>query len=202
MLLTLEFFLRRFFQEKSNDYTFLIDEAHNLVDRSREMFSAVIFKQPVLDVRRAVRNELPRIYKILGKINAWFVKERKKCEEHGSRRHAKHPPEELFPKLSGFLGIAERWLSLNIKAPFREELLDLFFVISGFMRVAEKYDDSYATCYEKLNKDLKLKLFCIDPSSQLENALKRCRAAIFFSATMTPMSYFKKSWAAMKMPPI
>jgi DNA excision repair protein ERCC-2 len=185
-------FLRRFFQEKSSDYTFLVDEAHNLVDRSREMFSAEIFKQQVLDVRRAIRNELPRVYKILGKINAWMVKERKKCEEHGPGRHTKQPPEELFPMLSGFLGIAERWLSLNIKAPFREELLDLFFAVSGFMRVAEKYDESYATCYEKFKKDLKLKLFCIDPSIQLENALKRCRAAIFFSATMTPMSYFKK----------
>jgi DNA excision repair protein ERCC-2 len=185
-------FLRRFFQEKKNNYTFLIDEAHNLVDRSREMFSAEIFKQPVLDVRRAIRSELPRGYKVLGKINSWMVKERKKCEEHGPGRHTKQPPDDLFPMLSGFLGITERWLSLNIKAPFREELLDLFFAVSGFMRVAEKYDESYATCYEKLKKDLKLKLFCIDPSCQLENALKRCRAAIFFSATMTPMAYFKK----------
>ena len=185
-------FLRRFFQEKNNDYTLLIDEAHNLVDRSREMFSAEIFKQPVLDLRPAIRTELPRAYKILGKINSWLVKERKKCEEHGLGRHTKQPPDELFPMLSGFLGTAERWLSLNIKAPFREELLDLFFAVSGFMRVAEKYDESYATCYEKIKKDLKLKLFCIDPSIQLENALKRCRAAIFFSATMTPMSYFKK----------
>jgi DNA excision repair protein ERCC-2 len=185
-------FLRRFFQENNDDYTFLIDEAHNLVDRSREMFSAEIFKQPVLNVRRAIRNELPRAYKILGKMNSWLVKERKKCEEHGSGRHTKQPPDDLFPILSGFLGITERWLSLNIKAPFREELLDLFFSVSGFMRVAEKYDESYATCYEKLKKDLKLKLFCIDPSIQLGNALKRCRAAIFFSATMTPMAYFKK----------
>jgi DNA excision repair protein ERCC-2 len=185
-------FLRHFFQENNNDYTFLIDEAHNLVDRSREMFSAEIFKQPVLNVRRAIRSELPRVYKILGKMNSWLVKERKKCEEHGPGRHTKQPPDDLFPILSGFLGITERWLSLNIKAPFREELLDLFFAVSGFMRVAEKYDESYATCYEKLKKDLKLKLFCIDPSIQLGNALKRCRAAIFFSATMTPMAYFKK----------
>jgi len=185
-------FLRRFFQEKNNNYTLLIDEAHNLVDRSREMYSAEIFKQPMLDMRRAIRNEIPRISKILGKINAWLVKERKKCEESGHARHAKQPPDELFPILSGFLGITERWLSRNIKAPFREELLDLFFVVSGFLRVAEKYDENYATCYEKLKKDLKLKLFCINPSSQLENALKRCRAAIFFSATLTPMSYFKK----------
>jgi len=185
-------YLRRFFQEKNNDYTFLIDEAHNLVDRSRQMYSADIFKQQMLDMRRAIRNEIPRIYKILGKVNTWLVKERKKCEQSGQARHAKQPPDELFPILSGFLGVTERWLSRNIKAPFREELLDLFFVVSGFLRVAEKYDDNYATIYEKLKKDLKLKLFCINPSSQLESALKRCRAAIFFSATMTPMSYFKK----------
>ena len=185
-------FLRRFFQEKNNDYTLLIDEAHNLVDRSREMYSAEIFKQPMLDMRRAIRNEIPRIYKILGKVNAWMVKERKQCENSGHARHAKQPPDKLFPILSEFLGVAERWLSRNIKAPFREELLDLFFIVSGFLRVAEKYDENYATCYEKLKKDLKLKLFCINPSSQLMNALKRCRAAIFFSATLTPMSYFKK----------
>jgi len=185
-------FLRHFFQEKNNNYTLLIDEAHNLVDRSREMFSAEICKQQVLDVRRAIRNELPGAYKILGKINSWLVTERKKCEEHGRGRYTKQPPDDLFPMLSGFLGIAERWLSLNSKAPFREELLDLFFVVSAFMRVAEHYDESYATCYGKLKKDLKLKLFCIDPSIQLENALKRCTATIFFSATMTPMPYFKK----------
>ena len=82
-------FLRRFFQEENDDYTFLIDEAHNLVDRSREMFSAEIFKQPVLDVRRAIRKELPQVYKSLGKINSWMVKVRKKCEESRPRSSRK-----------------------------------------------------------------------------------------------------------------
>ena len=184
-------FLRRFFQEKKNNYTFLVDEAHNLVDRSREMFSADIFKQSILEVRRAIRYELPQAYKILGKINYRLVKERKECADKGPGRHTIQPPHELYPMLHGFLGITERWLSLNQKAPFRETLLDLFFSVTGFMRVAEQYDENYATCYERINKDLKIKLFCIDPSIPLKNALKRCRSAIFFSATMTPMAYFK-----------
>ncbi|MBW2608120.1 MAG: hypothetical protein JRD05_10855 [Deltaproteobacteria bacterium] len=71
-------------------------------------------------------------------------------------------------------------------------MLDLFFTISGFIRVAEHYDDSYVTCFEKIKNDVKLKLFCIDPSIQLGNALTRCKAAVFFSATMTPIDYFKK----------
>ncbi|NNL75688.1 MAG: ATP-dependent DNA helicase [Desulfobacterales bacterium] len=185
-------YLRRFFQEENGDYTFLIDEAHNMVDRSREMFSAEIFKQPLLDVRRSIRKKLPQVYKSLGKINSWMVKVRQKCDEYDATFHEKDPPSELFPMLRGFLKITESWLSQNIKTAFREELLELFFTISGFMRVAEHYDESYVSCFEKLKKDVKIKLFCIDPSIQLENALNRCRAAVFFSATMTPMTYFKK----------
>jgi DNA excision repair protein ERCC-2 len=184
-------FLRRFFQEENGEYTFLIDEAHNLVDRSREMFSAEIFKQPVLDVRRTVRIELPRIYRSLGKINSWLVKAGKKCDELGPAHAEKKAPEGLFPPLRRFLQTTERWLALNIKTPFRSQLLDLFFMLAGFMRVADQYDQSYATCYQKMEKNLKLKLFCIDPAGHLKNALKRCRSAIFFSATMTPIDYFK-----------
>jgi DNA excision repair protein ERCC-2 len=185
-------FLRRFFQEERGDYTFLIDEAHNMVDRSREMFSAEIFKQPFLDMRRVVRRQLPQIYKHLGKINSWMVKARKKCNENGGEYHEKESPAKLLSMLRSFLKITERWLSRDINAPFREELIDLYFAISSFVKVAEQYDENYATCFETLKKDLKIKLFCIDPSTQLKNALNRCRSAVFFSATMTPMGYFKK----------
>ncbi|MBW2439923.1 MAG: PD-(D/E)XK nuclease family protein [Deltaproteobacteria bacterium] len=184
-------YLRRFFLEENGDYTFLIDEAHNLVDRSREMFSAAFHKQPLLDVRRALRHDQPHIFKSLGKINAWMVKARKKCDASGPTLHEKEPPEDLFPLLRGFLRITERWLARNFKTPYRDRLLDLFFAMSGFIRVAEHYDDSYVTCFEKIKKDVKLKLFCIDPSIQLGSALKRSKAAVFFSATMSPMGYFK-----------
>jgi DNA excision repair protein ERCC-2 len=185
-------YLRRFFQEENGDYIFLIDEAHNLVDRSREMFSAEIFKQSVLDIRRALKNELPHIFKSLGRINTWLVKARKKCEESSNSLAETTLPEELIPLLRGFLFITERWLSQNIKTSFREVLLDLYFTASGFVRVADQYDECYTTCYEKIGKDLKLKLFCIDPSVHLEKMMNRCQTAVFFSATMTPMDYFKQ----------
>jgi len=185
-------YLRRFFQEENGDYIFLIDEAHNLVDRSREMFSAEIFKQPVLDIRRQLKDNLPHIYKSLGRINAWLVKARKKCAESRNPLAEKDPPEDLIPLLKGFLFITERWLAQNIKTAFRESLLDLYFAVSGFIRVADQYDECYTTCYEKMGKDLKLKLFCIDPSIHLEKAMNRCQVAILFSATMTPMDYFKQ----------
>ncbi len=184
-------FLRRFFMEESNGYVFLIDEAHNLVDRAREMFSAEICKQPFLDVRRQLKSALPDLFKKMGRINTVLVKERKRCEAAGNRLAEKDPPEGLFPVLRPFLRGAEHWLTLNIKTAFREALLELYFAVSGFVKISEQYDDRYATLIEKAGKDLRVKLFCVDPSGALKNALSRCQAAVFFSATLTPMPYFK-----------
>jgi len=185
-------YLRRFFAEGNGGYTFLIDESHNLVDRSREMFSAVLFKQPFLDVRRLLKNNLPKVYKRMGKVNALLVKLRKNCETHGNAFSEDCLPEELIPLLRHFLWDTEKWLSLNLKTSFREALLDLYFTVGGFVRVADQYDACYVTCYETTGKDLRIKLFCLDPSGQLSDALKRCQAAVFYSATMTPGAYFKK----------
>ena len=184
-------YLRRFFLESADDYTFLIDEAHNLVDRSRDMFSAAIFKQPFLDVRRQTGKKLSRIYKCMGRVNSWLVKTRKRCLEAEGIIIEKDSPEGLYPLLRDFLHSTERWLRLNRRTSFRDSLLELYFSASAFMRVAEEYDDTYATFYTCQDRELKVRLFCIDPARQLGEALTRCRAAIFFSATMTPVDYFK-----------
>jgi len=184
--------LRRFFLETNDNYTFLVDEAHNLVDRSREMFSAEIQKQPFLNIRRKIKKELPRIYKSMGKINSRLVRARKKCEENGEALSEKELPIDLLPLLRDFISYTEQWLSLNLRTSYREELLDLYFAVTGFLRVADQYDESYVTCFEKNKKDLRLKLFCMDPSGQLKEALKRCKAVVFYSATMTPSNYFQK----------
>jgi len=199
-------YLRRFFHEQNTDYTLLIDEAHNLAERSREMFSAEIRKQPFLDMRRSVRSQLPTVYKSMGRINSRLVKARKRCDEAKDYLSDKEQPGELYPPLRRFIDVTEQWLSLNIKTNYREELLDLYFDVNGFMKIAEQYDHCYATYYEKKGKDLRVKLFCIDPSLHLERVLRRCNATVFFSATMTPADYFKnilgckKSTSTLNLP--
>ena len=190
-------YLRRFFQETADDYTFLIDEAHNLVDRSREMFSAVVDKQPFLDVRRPLQEALPELYETMGRINTWFLKARSKCDAEGGAGAEKAPPDDLYPLLRRFSQSADRWLRRNRPAPFREGLLELYFSVSGFLRVAEQYDGSYVTCYEQTAHNLRLKLFCIDPARQLGEALQRARAATFFSATLTPADYFREVFGCL-----
>jgi DNA excision repair protein ERCC-2 len=184
-------YLKRFFLEENGEYVFLVDEAHNLVDRARDMFSAEISKKPFLELRRSARNQYPEIYRSAGSINTWMVGARKRCEECNPFAE-KEPPDTLFRLLRKFLTLTERWLVLNRKTTVSEELLDLYFVVHGFMRMAEQYDENYASLYEKKDDDVTIKLFCMDPSGHLKEALERGVAAVFFSATLTPADYFRR----------
>ncbi len=189
-------YLRRFFTEKNGGYAFLIDEAHNLVDRSREMFSAEISKQPFLDARRDLRSELPDLYRSMGRISAWMARAKKGGAENltGEGETAWVDPESpgsLLPLLRKFAAEAERWLALNLQTDFREPLQALYFAAGTFLRTAEQYDRRYTTLYRIEKKNLSVKLFCVDPSGNMTEALGRGRAAVFFSATLAPMDYFK-----------
>lgn len=184
--------LRRFFADEKRDYTLLIDEAHNLVERSRDMFSAELIKQEILDTRRSLKKRLPGLYKRLGRINSLMLKYKKACSERGSFLTSEESPEELLPLLRPFLKSAEDWLAKNIATAFRDQLMELYFRVRTFVKIWEEYDENYNTIYEENGNDLRLKLFCIDPSSRMRNTLEKIRSAAFFSATMSPPVYFKR----------
>jgi DNA excision repair protein ERCC-2 len=186
--------LKRFFADIAGRYVFLVDEAHNLVDRAREMFSAELTKQVFLDLRVKLKPHQPKIATALTKVNTAWLDIKKQCEqsieEHGSFVQ-KTPCQGLISPLRKFIKITEAWLTKNEPADFAEDLLTLYFQAMDFVRVSESYDSHYATYVEPLGKDLRIKLFCLDPSNQLQQALKRGQSAIFFSATLTPLDYFK-----------
>lgn len=187
-------YLRRFFSEESGEKnsTFLVDEANNLVDRSREMFSAELYKKPFLELRRLVKKDIPQVYKSLGQINTQLIELRKELETAGKPLALEKYPDDLVSQLRRFTHAAEKWLARNIKTSYREDILTLYFEVTWFLKVTEFYGGNYATCLEEVGEDFKVKLFCIDPSELLAEAFMRCRAAVFFSATLSPLDYFRQ----------
>ncbi|AOT71105.1 ATP-dependent DNA helicase [Geosporobacter ferrireducens] len=182
-------YLKRFFQEQNEDYIFLIDEAHNLVDRSREMFSAALNKKEILHLKKMMKEKEPKLFKSLNQLNAYMIQMRKQWEEKGILVMTEEP-KEIYPMLRKFMTQADEWLQKNEKTSGYEELLDFYFEAAAFLRIAELYDERYVTYVEKEVGDLKLKLFCLDPSKLLKEALARGKAAVLFSATLSPMDYF------------
>ena len=198
-------YLRRFFEpdplRPEERYVFLVDEAHHLVGRAREMFSARLSKQPFLDLRRAIKTDLPPLYRAAGKINSFFLTLRRRCQEEGGAIQEQEDPRGLYPFLEEFAGLAEERLFGGPPAPFSEELKELYFAVSGFLRVAKEYGPGYATLLETRGREVNLRLFCLDPAARLDQALKRAGAAVFFSATLSPLEYQARLLGCPEEPP-
>ena len=187
-------YLRRFFMDQTGGpYLFLVDEAHNLVDRAREMFSASLSKRDCLELRRAVKPYSAELAKRLSAINDALLLYRKRCEEEEDygRLVAADLPEEMIAPLQQFAGLMEQLLVSGPYLPLRDALLDYYFEVLAFLRVADLFDERYVTYAEKFGQDVTLRLFCIDPSYLIRQALNRGSAVLFFSATLLPLPYFR-----------
>ena len=184
-------YLRRFFAADGGSYAFLVDESHNLVDRAREMYSAELRKRDVLALRRLVdRGRHHALHRSLNALNRVFLEARERCD---SPRADAEAPEPLYAPLKTFVLQAESFLATGLERghPVHQVLLDLYFDVSRFLRVAERFDERYVTCYEAAGRDVRVKLFCTDPSKELAESLDKAKSSVFFSATLTPMNYFR-----------
>jgi DNA excision repair protein ERCC-2 len=85
-------------------------------------------------------------------------------------------------------------LALNQKTPFRPALLDFYFQASIYLRTADTFfGPGYVSYFEKKSQgNMMARLFCLDPAPFLAATLERCRAAVFFSATLLPLDYFDR----------
>lgn len=184
-------YLRRVLDEESRDNIILVDEAHNLVDRGRDMYTSKLFKSKFLQLRRETRGKCPNLYKYINKINDFFIQEKRLCQE-GDKNYfySKEEPKDIYKILRAFMKEADEVLSKNHKLSFGDMLLDIYFDVNKFISMAELYSDEYMT-YVEIDKDeVTLCLFCVDPSKKLRDTINKCRATILFSATLEPFQYF------------
>lgn len=182
--------LKRFFEEKKGDYIALVDEAHNLVDRAREMFSAELSKNAVYEVLSLLPFVHTHIFKTLDKINSFFVNELSRLNYTEEALVKKNAPEELINLLGAFIYDADLWLRGNTKNEAYEKLLQLYFTVQDFLRISELYDNSFCTMLKREENDAIISLRCLDPSASLKANEKAFKSSIFFSATLTPLNYF------------
>jgi Rad3-related DNA helicase len=184
-------YLKRFFLNNTEDYGFLIDEAHNLADRAREMFSAQISKAAYFEAKKYMKDRQPKIARLLNKINSFMITLRKQCAEDGFVI-TQEELKELYKLLNNFINGAEEWIlkNQNQNTEGFDHLLEVYFNSITFLKISEFYDERYVTFIEAKASEVRVKLFCIDPSYLLAEAVKRGKTAVFFSATLTPLSYF------------
>ncbi|MDL4839872.1 ATP-dependent DNA helicase [Aquibacillus rhizosphaerae] len=172
--------LKRLLEDQKKKTTILVDEAHNLVDRAREMYSAAIHKSNFLQLKREFNNS--RLATQAKAINDYLLQV-KKSEEY----LRKDLDEELVELLETFIVEAE----LELVRMEHGLLLDTYFAAQTFVKIAKLYNEQFITYVDIHKSEVMMKLFCLDPSEQILKMGKGFRARVFFSATLIPADYYK-----------
>ncbi len=192
-------YLKRYFDgDREEKYIFLVDEAHNLPDRAREMFSSRLSKQEFEGLLALIGEASPLSSPCLSVITE-FDRIGKLCEDDTKMSDdgdkvgfsvSRSLPDKLGEALTVFQKKCDIWMKNNPdhSACFYAE--DISFKIFEYNKIAERYDKGYITFITKTSSDVSVLLYCLDPSNELSIALDRAQASILFSATLTPTDYF------------
>jgi len=188
-------YLRRFFGDDNGNYVFLIDEAHNLADRVRDMYTADVRKGVFGHILRQIRGKdaaTSALRKAMRQITNYMaeLKEKISAQNHVSKDKNLHLDELLI----NFAAVAGEWLAANKNAPpdIYGEVLELYFNVGHFLMISELYDGHYTTITECTGTDITVTLFCLDPSEFIAAGLRRGKASILFSATLAPLGYYRE----------
>ncbi|MCI2018710.1 MAG: ATP-dependent DNA helicase [Lentilactobacillus buchneri] len=190
--------LQRFFSVPDKENCFLVDEVHNLVQRSREMYSAALKLSPIkplIDTLSKQKEANKKIIKKLESLKRAFKRYSKEAGETVSRQIAQTAPIDNFNKTLGDL-IAEihEWLANQKPSPTVDLVVDYYLQCRSYYLISQFYDETYRTrvIVDEDHHDIIFRQFCMDPSKQLKESLSLGRAAILFSATLSPISYYQR----------
>lgn len=182
-------YLRRYFDENEISSFFLVDEAHNLIERAREMYSASFNYQSlkktkylikVLPEPKAYRRAYNRLHKLMKEMKESYV--------------VGNIPIDLLEQT--FLNAINNYLTIcssllkNDADLLNDDFRDFYFDLNRFNKLYDYYDNSFCLYLTNSEKDLMVKLFCLDPSRQIRKTNFLAKGALFFSATLSPSDYY------------
>lgn len=189
--------LQRYFSD-GGDYITLVDEAHNLVDRAREMYSAslsLLFLKKFSKHLKGIRKLQGRLTKCINVLKKY----RQSLEISEKTQKKAVIGENDVEPFRSFCDAYRKFLTEDGKDDVKKNTLELFFELSFFVEIFDTesvFQEDYIDFCENLGDDTVLKLYCADPSNQIKLATDKMRSCVFFSATMTPYEYYIKMLGA------
>lgn len=181
--------LKRYFGEGSKgDYAFLVDEAHNLVDRARSMYSAVLIKEDFLAVKKLVKDKDKKLAASLERCNKNLLEYKRLCDSYREMTSMGQFPQAL----ERCMNLMSTYMEQHKGQHVEDELVNLFFNIRHFLNMYDCMDEKYVIYTEHDDeKNFLIHLYCVDPSGNIGERLAQGRSTVFFSATLLPINYYK-----------
>ena len=181
--------LRRFFGDGvKGDYLFLIDEAHNLVERGRKMYSAVLCKEDFLETAKIVKEHSTKLYKILKKCNRLMLEYKRECDDCTVMENI----AGLSLQLMNLLGEMENFLEKEHEEKVQKAVLEFSFSVRHFLNMYDLADENYViySHYDEEQRFL-ITLYCVNPKRNLQECLNKGKGTVFFSGTFLPLPYYR-----------
>lgn len=202
-------YLRRHFSE-AGSYTFLIDEAHNLPERAREMFSAEISGEDITSIlKEEILGEYSRLIPVIKETKSAFhsllypylryeIRTDGEGREIGAT-HISEPPPELYSIFEKLYTYTEREIleyrgtkGENEKAILKS-LYSYKSTVEKFISVLSAYGNGYETFIFFESGEVRVKLFSVDPGERIRERIELGKSAVFFSGTLSPIHYYRST---------
>jgi len=167
----------------------LVDEAHNLVERGRQMYSASLDQSTLTAVRKtapqALKSPLQRVNREWNALHNPQIATYQAYDK---------PPEKLLQALSSCNASIGDYLNDNPQG-LDSALQSFYFDMLQFCRVAECFDEQFLFDISKRDLDRKrpvsqLCLRNVVPAGFIRPRLTAARSTVLFSATLSPRHYY------------
>ena len=181
-------YMKRYFDEDSSHFLALVDEAHNLVDRSRSMYSATLSYEMFKNARKSVKHsKLSKLKLALSKMNKMF---KEYIEDNEDGEHVINSFNDYtYKTISSFITTMQD-INKNDNKEMSKDLLSFYLEVNRFARILEFVNDDYLLYYEKKKEEVLLNVICLDASKFLRSALNSLKGSVLFSATLSPIDYY------------
>jgi DNA excision repair protein ERCC-2 len=185
--------LIRYFDDDQYAPHVLIDEAHNMITRSREMYTKSLSISTLVKVRRlsnkmkpSLRGPINRVIDVFSKIKEGMGKQ--------TFLSFKETPFEMIDAIKYCLQKMENTLKDQKNQVNRSDVIDIYLELLGFMKIHDYYGSQYLTnVLITSDDDVMMTLQCLDASKFIYHTIEeRVKSTVLFSATLEPVSYYKQ----------
>lgn len=171
----------------------LVDEAHNVPDRAREMFSARLSAQEARAAAAAARGLDPAAAKAASSLARAIGAVADRALGEGARAAALDgAPARVVRAAERFSAAAEVGLASRPALRAAGAFTSLHFRALGFVSRAGRLDDGFAPFAAREAGGAAVELYCVDPRSQIDEAWRGLAASVLFSGTLRPPGYFAR----------
>ena len=193
--------LQRYFEvdKEAKKHFLLIDEAHNLIERGRESYSAILDKRQCSEALSRAKGEehLTAYSRAIRALSRAINEIHKELDEP---HLLEEEPRKILRAVERIDQENQAYQKQEDVPPLPKEIKELSRETHRFKRLYEDYSQYQVLYYDEQEKRSFLKLYCPDPSYMLRKDLKRVFGAVLFSGTLSPISYYMDSLAGEEEP--